>query len=84
MTVLPVRLVDQLRFVELDAIPVLAFGGIRRTIATFLVRLTLRGQGSVAMETLSSAEEPHVLLGRDLVNRYRVVLGGPRGVLEID
>lgn len=45
MTVLPASLVDQLRLVQLDAIPVVAFGGIRRTFPTFLVRLTLRGQG---------------------------------------
>ncbi len=84
MTVLPASLGHQLRLVQLDAIPVVASGGIRRTFPTFLVRLTLCGQGPGAMEILSSAEEPHVLLGRDLVNRYRLVLDGPRGVLEID
>lgn len=84
MTVLPAGLVEQLQLVQLDAIPVVAFGAVRRIVPTFLVSLALRGQALVVTEVLSDAEEPHVLLGRDLVNRYRVVLDGPRGVLEID
>jgi len=83
VTVVPAGLVEQLRLVQFDAIPVLGFGGILRTVPTFLIHLTLRGQESVVIEVLSSAEEPHILLGRDVLNRRRLVLDGPRGVLEI-
>ena len=66
-----------------DAMPVLGFGGILTNVPTFLVRLSLRGQGPVALEVLGSAEEAHILLGRDVLNRYRFVLDGPGLVLEM-
>jgi hypothetical protein len=31
-----------------------------------------------------AADEPYVLLGRDILNRYRVVLDGPKQKLEIE
>ena len=66
-----------------DAVPVLGFGGILTNVPTFLVRLALRGQDSVALEVLGSAQEPHILLGRDVLNRHRFVLDGPRLLLEM-
>ncbi|MBM3831782.1 MAG: hypothetical protein FJ403_00605 [Verrucomicrobia bacterium] len=84
ITVLPTSLVKELQLVQLDAIAILAFGATRKIVPTFLVRLALRGQASAVIEVLSDAKEPHILLGRDLLNRYRIVLDGPRGMLEID
>jgi predicted aspartyl protease len=83
LTVVPLRLIEELGLVPFDAVPVLAFGGILTNVPTFLVRLSLRGQDPVALEVLGSAGEPHILLGRDLLNRYRFVLDGPRLVLEM-
>jgi predicted aspartyl protease len=84
VTIVPAGLVEQLHLVQFDAIEVLGFGGILKTVPTFLIRLTLRGEEPVVIEVISSAEEPHILLGRDVLNRYRFVLDGPHGVLEID
>ena len=84
MTVLPAAAVEQLHLVQFDAIPILAFGGITRTVPTYLVSLALRGQEPVVIEILGSADEPHALLGRDFLNRYRMLLDGRRDILEID
>lgn len=83
LTVVPLRLIEHLGLVPFDSVPVLGFGGILTNAPTFLVRLSLRGQDPLALEVLGSAEEPHILLGRDVLNRYRFLLDGPRLVLEI-
>jgi hypothetical protein len=44
----------------------------------------IRGQEPVVVKIVSSAEEPHILLGRDVLNRHRILLDGPQGVVEID
>lgn len=84
MTVVPAGAVEQLRLLQFDAIPVLGFGGRTSTAPTFLVQLGIRGQKPALIEVLSSAEEPHILLGRDVLNRHRILLDGRQGVLEID
>ena len=81
LTVIPLTFIEQLGLVPFDAIPVIGFGGVRTNVPTFLV--SLRGQTPVALEVLGSADEPHVLLGRDMLNRFRLVLDGPRLVVEI-
>jgi hypothetical protein len=83
LTVVPLGVVERLGLVPFDAVPVLGFGGILSNAPTFLVRLSLSGQDPVALEVLGSAAEPHVLLGRDVLNRHRFVLDGPRLVLEM-
>jgi predicted aspartyl protease len=82
-TVVPLSLIEELGLVPFDAVPVLGFGGTLTNVPTFLVRLSLRGQEPVALEVLGSAGEPHILLGRDILNRHRFVLDGPRLVLEM-
>ena len=84
ITVVPASLVEQLHLVQIDAIPVCGFGGLLSTVPTFLVRLSLRAHESVTIEVVASPEEPHVLLGRDFLNRYRIVLDGPKFYLEIN
>lgn len=84
ITVVPTVLVERLGLVPFGIVQVSSFGGILTTVCTFLARVQIRSHEPVVIKIVSSAEEPHVLLGRDLANRYRVVLDGPRGVLEID
>lgn len=69
---------------QFGSMEIAAFGGALRTVPTFLVQLSLRGSKPVALEVVASPDEPHVLLGRDLLNRHRILLDGPQGMLEID
>jgi hypothetical protein len=38
----------------------------------------------ITVEAFASREEPHVLLGRDVLNHFRVLLDGPNLVLEME
>ena len=84
MTVVPAGLVERLGLVPFGTVQVLAFGSILTTVSTFLARVQIRGPEAVVNKIVSSAEEPHVLLGRDLLKRHRILLDGPRGVLKVD
>lgn len=83
-TVLPQRLVDQVganptREVELEG-----FGGIPAKGRVFEVWLTLPTFNPVLLEVTSNPNEPWILLGRDMLNRYRIYLDGPSLGLVIE
>jgi hypothetical protein len=82
-TVIPGPLIEQLGLVPLDELPVTAFGGQRLLVTTYLVEMTLRNQVPLPVEVFAHPEEPFVLLGRDVLNRHRLLLDGPSQVLEI-
>ena len=83
VSVIPNRLVDQLQLVQLDQAPIAGFGGQVRLVPTYLVGLALRPFESVAVRVIADRDEPFVLLGRDVMNRYHVELDGPRLVVEL-
>jgi hypothetical protein len=83
-TVMPWKAVEGLSLIQLDEITVGALNMTLAVLPTFLVRLTIRQQTPILVEVAGGKNEPWVLLGRDVLNRYRVVLDGPRLALEID
>jgi hypothetical protein len=83
ITVVPAGWVERLGLIPFGALQVAGFGGVAITARTFLTRLNFRGQEQVVLKIVSSAEESHILLGRDILNRYRILLDGPGGFLEI-
>lgn len=54
------------------------------TVCTLPARLRIRDQNPMVTEVASCPDEPHILVGRDVPNRHRLPLDGPRGMLEID
>ncbi|MBI2926010.1 MAG: retroviral-like aspartic protease family protein [Verrucomicrobia bacterium] len=84
MTVIPAALADRLGLVPFGTVQVSAFGGLLTTECTLLARVQIRDHEPEVVKLVSSADETHILLGRDVLNRHRLVLDGPRGVLEID
>src|SRR5258708_3503182 len=82
-TVVPLDLMEELGVVLLDEIPVLGFGGFISNAPTCLVRVPLRGKTPVMLKVFAPRAEPHILLGRDILNRYRLWLDGPRLLLEL-
>lgn len=82
-TVLPTSLVRQLQLVELDRIPAAGLAGHVEMVTTHAVEIGIELLPLYTVEVLA-ADEPYVLLGRDVLNRYRVVLDGPRQKLEIE
>lgn len=82
-TVIPRRVVESLGLVQLDEIRVGGFGGSLFTVPTFAVRLELRLFPAITIEAAASRDETWVLLGRDVLNRYRFVLDGPQLTVEV-
>lgn len=83
-TVVPGQVIRSLNLVRLREIEAEGLHGTAVTLATFIVTLTVQGtDGSHTIEVLASDEEPFVLLGRDVLNHFRVVLDGPGQRLEI-
>jgi len=81
-SVIPREIADRLSLIPVRQITVAGLGGDRRIFDTFLVRLQIRGFDSV-IEMLA-ANEPFIILGRDLLNQFRIQLDGPNRVLEIN
>lgn len=84
LTVLPSRIVDELGLLEHDQIETLGFDGHVACLPTYLIQIQVHQFAPKAIEVLASRDEPHVLLGRDVLNAYRLVLDGPGLVLELD
>jgi hypothetical protein len=82
-TVIPASLVSRLGLVPMDEVSVAGFGGQVVLIPTYFVELSIRTLTPLPLEVLAHPEEPYVLLGRDVLNRHRLVLDGPGLALEI-
>jgi predicted aspartyl protease len=83
VSVIPGRLIEELQLLPLDSISALGFGGHLVTLPTFLVEIQVKEQDPVTVKVLASHDEPHVLLGRDVLNRFTVLLDGPNLAVEL-
>ena len=66
-----------------DELQVAGLGSEIVTAFAYRVELTIRGLSPVVAVVIAHDGEPYVLLGRDILNRYRVVLDAPGLALEI-
>jgi predicted aspartyl protease len=82
-TVIPVRFVGEPGLVSMGQIPIAGFGGCIAETPTYYADVAVRSLPPVNVKVLASDGEPIVLLGRDVLNHFRLVLDGPGGVLEI-
>jgi predicted aspartyl protease len=83
VTVIPDNLVETLGLVALDSLPTMGLGGTVTHRKTYGVRLLIRDLPAVEIEVVGSADWKYAILGRDVLNRYRVVFDGPNQRLEI-
>ena len=83
-TVIPGGLVDLLALVPLEEFQVAGLGGQVFSVPTYKVELTIRTLSPQKVVLIAHDEEPFILLGRDVLNRHRLVLDGPGLALEID
>jgi len=82
-TVLPTAIVSRLGLRQVSEIPVSGFGGAIALSPTYVVDVQVHDLTSKRVEAVSSDHERYVLLGRDVLNQFRVVLDGPNQILEI-
>ncbi len=79
---IPAALIERLRLVPAGEIEVEGYDGRRTTLRAYDVNLQI-DQLSVAGLLVIGFAEDHVLLGRDVLNRLRVLLDGPALTAEI-
>ena len=83
-TVIPASAVRALGLHPLDEVTVSGFGGQMLVVPTYRLEVGIRDLPAAAMEVLAHPEEPYVLLGRDVLNRHRILLDGPGLAMKIE
>jgi predicted aspartyl protease len=83
-TVVPAHVVEELGLVALDEIQVEGVAGLVASMPTYAVQIEIRGlRARLNVEVAAHENEPFVILGRDVLNQFRVFLYGPELALEI-
>jgi gag-polyprotein putative aspartyl protease len=83
-TVLPTALVPQLGLVQRGSLPLAGFAGEVISYPTYYVDIAIRSLPFVTVRVVAHEGEPYVLLGRDVLNHFRIILDGPQQAVEID
>jgi hypothetical protein len=83
-SVLPERLVEGLGLVEDGRLLFQGFAGQVVELPVFLVAIQVHDFPPVFVRAALGVGEPHILLGRDVLNAHDFLLAGPRLSLGID
>lgn len=83
-TVLPGKTISALGLVEDGHLHFQGFTSEIVKLPVYLVELRLHDFPPVRLRAALGEHEPLILLGRDILNMFRIVLDGPQQSLEID
>jgi predicted aspartyl protease len=83
-TVVPTALIEQLKLDEVERREFEGLGGHRVSMPIVRLLVTIRGCLPVEVKAAGNDGEPHILLGRDVLNQFRIVHDGPSGKLTIE
>ncbi len=83
ITVLPDQVVAQLGLIPVEHLPATGSDGHTTQRPVFTVRLVARDFPPVEIEVMGGVAERYAILGRDMLNRFKVVLDGPNQRVEI-
>jgi predicted aspartyl protease len=81
-TVFPTALLAELRLERYADKEFAVVGGVV-TLTTYLLGVRVPGVGEYVIEAAASADEPRLLLGRDVLNCLLATLDGPARTLEL-
>jgi len=81
-TVIPFAVVKHLGLLRFGSLPMAGLGGMVSHLDTYVVEIELSGLAPLTVEVIA-ADEPWILLGRDVDNHFRMLLDGPAAALEI-
>lgn len=82
-SVIPLEAAEQMGLVPLEELPLAGLGGIVTTLPIYLVQIEIRQLRPIMVRAAASRGEPLALIGRDVLNHYRLLLDGPQLRLEI-
>lgn len=82
-TVIPGNLLVSLGVAPFDNLLFEGADGHRFQLPVYQLQVTIEGFGPIGVEAAGSGRESLILLGRDVLNLYRIALDGPHGRLEL-
>lgn len=82
-TMLPAELARELELPRIGEIVVVGLGGVIRSLFLHPIQISIHDLPQHTLEVVACEGEPWVLLGRDLMNQFRLLLDGPQSFLEI-
>lgn len=82
-TVIPKSVVENLNLVSVRQIMVAGFGGALHALDEYILVIHIHDLTPFLVPVIAHTDEAFVLLGRDVLNRLRIVLDGPNQILEI-
>jgi hypothetical protein len=82
-TVIPGALIDALGLTQSGSLLVAGLGSVIQSCPTYIADVGIRSLPAVTVKVLRADGEPHVLLGRDVLNQFRILLDGPALALEM-
>lgn len=82
-TVVPLARLQALGLEPIDEVKVGGFGGHEQKVFVYAVSLAVQTFAPRTLAVFAHAREPWVLLGRDVLNSYRLLLDGPALVLQL-
>ena len=83
-TVIPLAVATDLGIQRVRELAIAGLGANVLMLLTFLLRLRVHDFEGLDIEVIADRSEPFVLLGRDVLNRYRCLLDGPAKALEME
>ncbi len=85
LTVVPWSNIAPLKLTAVDKYPVQGFGSEPQEYPRYLVEMSIHEiENHVIVPVLASPDEKYVLLGRDILNRFQIVLDGANRLLTIE
>jgi hypothetical protein len=72
-----------LQLVQLDQVPVAGFAGHLSLAPTYLIRIAVQPFVAIPVRAIADREEPFILLGRDVLNHFKIELDGRNLIVSI-
>ena len=82
ITVIPQAIPQQLQLKYVDEVLAIGYDGIQKKTFVYSVQIILQGLGDFIIETITSDTE-YVIIGRDILNKWSILLKGRDEVFEI-
>ena len=82
MTVIPKWIAQQLQLKYVDKIPVSGYDGVTKETVVYSVKIIFDNLGDFIIKTVTSDNE-HILIGRDILNRWSLFLKGRNRIFEV-
>ena len=79
---MPLPLIQRLGVKPVGRVAAKGYGGLRATVDLYEVSMFTANLGVFQLPVLGHSAEPFMLIGRDILNQFRITFDGPIQVTE--